>query len=167
LGNPTRFYLQPSSPAISHDGGNAYWNINALSTPAPDFDFGAWEFVKDVDGYLNFYFDLPKVINNTTPNAKIILRLLANATTGVSSFDVETRPRAEGETLDVALDSTMAIQDVPMPTTAFVEKEVTFTLPTSGNDHPVQSLDTLLCMIKHNGTKGEDTIAVNTLMKPP
>lgn len=163
MGNTTRLPIDLKTPAISQSAGNSYWNVIALTTPTPDFDMGVYEFLEDVDGGWFGEVDIPNTIG-ATPAAKIILQVMANATSGVASIDVETRPRADGETLDVALDSTMAIQDVTMPTTAYELKEVTFTLPTSGNDHPVVAKDKLLVRIKHNGTKTEDTLAVPLLL---
>lgn len=164
MGDTTRIPIDLRSPAISQSQGNSFWNVNPLTTPTPDFDLGVWEFVKDVDGDIYGIVVIPNTIG-ATPAAKIILTLMANATTGVASFDVEARPIAnDAESMDQALDSTIAIQDISMPATAYMTKEASFTLPTTGNGFPVVAKDILLVRIKHNGTKTEDTLAVNTLL---
>ena len=78
---------------------------------------------------------------------------------------VDARPIAnDAESLDQALDTTVANQDVSMPATAYNTKEVSFTLPTSGNGFPVAAKDLLLVRIEHEGADADDTLAVNTLL---
>jgi len=164
LADTVRIPIDLRNPGITGDGGNAFFNVIALTVATPDFDLGHWEFIKDVDGSVYGLVSIPPTIGGT-PAAKIILTLAANATTGVTSIDVETRPVAsDAQILDIALDSTIAIQDITMPTTAFHTKEASFTVPTSGNDHPVVAKDVFLIRILHNGVKAADTLAVNTLM---
>lgn len=165
MGDTVRIPIDLKNPSITDNAGNAFFNVTALTAATPDFDLGHWEFVKDVEGAIFGSVPVPKIIG-ATPAAKIILILAANATTGVTSMDVEARPiDNDDESLDQALDSTIAIQDVTMPTTAYKTKEVSFTLPTSGNGFPVVAEDILLVRIKHDGDKTEDTLAVNTLLK--
>jgi len=164
MADTTRIPIDLRMPDITGNAGNSFFNHTALTAATPDFDLGAWEYVKDVDGAVFGLVNIPNTIG-ATPAAKIILTLTANATTGISTFRVDARPIAnDAESLDQALDTTVANQDITMPSTAYDTKEVSFTLPTSGNGFPVVAKDRLLIRIEHEGADGDDTIAVNTLM---
>lgn len=164
MGDTTRFPIDIRSPDLTGNPGNSFFTNTPLTAATPDFDLGHWEFVKDVDGAVFGLVRIPNVIG-ATPAAKIILTLAANATTGVSTMRVDARPIAnDAESLDQALDTTVANQDVSMPATAYNTKEVSFTLPTSGNGFPVAAKDLLLVRIEHEGADADDTLAVNTLL---
>ena len=164
MGDTTRIPIDLRSPAISGNQGNSFYNVQALTTPTPDFDLGVYEFVKDVDGGWYGIVNIPNTIGGT-PAGKIILIIMANATSGVTTLRVDARPIAnDAESFDQALDTTIANQDITVPATAFMSKEVSFTLPTSGNGFPVVAKDQLLVRIEHEGADGDDTLAVNTLL---
>ncbi len=164
MADTTRIPIDLRSPAISHLQGNSFYNVHALTTATPDFDLGVYEFLKDVDGDWFGVVNIPNTIG-ATPAAKIILIILANATSGATTLRVDLRTVAnDGQTVDVAMDTTVANQDITVPGTAFMTKEVSFTVPTSGNDFPIVAKDQLMVRIEHEGADGDDTLAVNTLL---
>lgn len=164
MGNTTRFPIDLRTPGLTGNPGGSFWSPIALTAATPDFDLGVWQFVKDVAGGIFGLVNIPNTIGGT-PAAKIILTIAANATTGVSRLKIDARPIAnDAESVDQALDTTVAEQDITMPATAYLTKEVSFTLPTSGNGFPVVAKDRLLVRIFHDGTHTNDTLAVNTLL---
>lgn len=164
MADTTRFPIDLTTPGVATNAGNSFFNVTSLAAATPDFELGHWEFIVNVDGHVNGYVTIPNTIG-ATPAAKIILTVAANATTGVSSLRVDARPIAnDAESLDQALDTTVATQDVTMPTTAYHTKEVSFTLPTTGNGFPVAAKDVLLVRIEHAGADANDTLAAPTLL---
>jgi hypothetical protein len=96
-----------------------------------------------------------------SPNAKIILILIANATTGVTVMNVATKCVAEDdETVDVTLTDDSQTE-VTMPGTAYKTKKVTFTGGDLGN---IAANDQVIVRIAHLGTDPSDTLAVNTIL---
>lgn len=163
MATTTRFPIDLSLPG-SVNAGNSFFADQVLTAPTPDFDLGHWEFSKDVVGDVFGQISIPNTIG-ATPAAKIILTIAANAITGATSLRVDARPIAnDAESLDQALDTTIATQDITVPGTAYHTKEVSFTLPTTGNGFPVAAKDILLIRITHSGTDANDTLAVNTLL---
>jgi hypothetical protein len=150
-----RFPIQLKNPQVSSLAGNSFWTTTALTA----YDLGHWEFLKDVDGIVTGSVNIPNSLCST-PAAKIILQVLANATTGVTSLDVSTAAIADGESMNPASLTAETIQDVTVPGTAYLRKEVSFTLTNT----PVAA-DTLIVEILHDGDKAADTLAVNTLLE--
>lgn len=134
--------------------GDCFWKPQTLT---PNI-LGAWEFLIDVDASV---FGLVIVPPNlaASPAAKIILSTAYNATTLVSSWLVRTSAIADGESYDPATLTAIAAQDISIPGTVYLRKEVSFTLATQ----PVAN-DELIVEIEHNGAKTEDTAAVNSLL---
>ena len=91
--------------------------------------------------------------------AKVVLKVGANATTGVTTMGVATVPVADGETYNPAAYTSETDQDVTVPATAYFRKDVTFTLTPT-----VAAEDALLVRIRHNGTAVNDTLAVDTVL---
>lgn len=164
MADTTRRSIDIRLPGITGNPGNSTFGHNPLTAATPDFDLGCFEFIKDVEGDVFGVVAIPYTIG-ATPAAKIILTLAANATTGTTRMGVQSRVIAnDAESLNQALDTTVASQDVAMPATAFMNKEVSFTLPTSGNGFPVTAKYLLLVRIIHEGDHANDTLAVNTLL---
>ena len=112
-------------------------------------------FVKDVDGD---WWGKCRTPQDYVSTPKVVLSLCANAITGVTRMSVATSPMADAEQLDTAVTAETA-QDVTVPATAKVRKDVTFTLTPV-----VAAGDELLIRIRHEGTHVNDTLAVDTLM---
>lgn len=142
------------TPGMTSNAGNAFWTAASLTV----WDAGHWEFVKDVVGDVFGIVALPHVIN-ATPNAKIILQLAANATSGVTTMGVATKAVADGESLNPGSLTAESDTDVTVPGTAYLRKEVQVTLTET-----VAADDILIVRIRHNGTAGNDNLAVNTLL---
>jgi hypothetical protein len=140
------------NPRVSSLGGNCFWTVAGLT----DWDAGHWEFVKDVEGKLYGVVAVPANLHGT-PNAKIILLLAANATTGVTRMQVGTKDVAGGESLNPASLVDETAQDVTVPATARLREDVTFTLTNA----PAAN-DLLLVEVFHDGDHANDTLAVNT-----
>lgn len=137
---------------IPDSSGNAYAALVSTSNirelvPA---------FTKDVDGD---WWGIVRVPQDYASGGAIILRVAANDTNGtVSSWIVSTKARDTSATWDAALtDET--VQDATMSTTAYRPTDVSFTLSTT----PVAGGD-LVIRIRHNGTRSQDTLAVDSLL---
>ena len=163
MANPIRIpFARNLSPQQTANQGNVFPTISSLTAALPDFDLPHWQFLKDTTGSLFGYVSLPKTIG-AIPAAKIVLIIFSLATTGVTRMRVQARPiSSDAESLDKVLDTTIAAQDITVPATVNTTKEVTFTLPTTGNGFPVAAKDTLLVRIQHDGLDVNDTLAVDT-----
>ena len=112
-------------------------------------------FVKDVVGD---WWGIVRVPQDYGAAGTVVVSIAANATSGVTTMGLASNPVANAAGYDVALTAE-ADQDITVPGTAYFRKDVTFTLtPTiaAGND--------LIVRVRHNGTAGNDTLAVDTLM---
>jgi len=142
------------NPIASSLAGNSFFNVTGLTA----LDLAHWEFVKDVEGKIYGVVGVPTPLA-ATPNAKIILQLAANATTGVSTMQVSSKAVADAESFNPgSLDSETA-EDVTMPSTAYDRKEVSISLTNAP-----EADDILLVEIFHDGDAANDTLAVNTLL---
>jgi hypothetical protein len=116
-----------------------------------------WTFVKDVDGFIYWQVRVPDGLA-ATPNAKVVLEIVANATSGVTRLDVRSKNAADGAAMNAAL-TTETAQDITVPGTAYLRKKVSFTLtnaPAAG--------DLLYGAIAHDGAHANDTLAVDTIL---
>lgn len=144
------------NPRISSLGGNAFYTVLGLTA----WDAGAWSFVKDVEGRVYGVAPVPKNVS-AVPNARITLMLGANAAAGVTRMKVATKAIADGESLNPAALTAEASQDVAVPATARLRKDVTF--PAAGAlAEAIVADDLVLVEITHEGTHANDTLAVNT-----
>jgi hypothetical protein len=148
-----RVPIQLNTPQVSANAGNAFWTVLGQT----DWDFGHWEFVKDVKGKVYGTVTVPKNLAGT-PAAKIKLVIAANATTGVTRLNVGTKDVADGESLNPTLTDETA-QDITVPATAYLRKDVSFTLTNA----PAAD-DILIVEVFHEGDHANDTLAVNTLL---
>jgi hypothetical protein len=149
----TRVPIQLHTPRASSLAGNSFWSVLGLT----NYDLGHWEFLKDVEGYVYGSVIVPTNVA-ATPNAKVILLIAANATTGVTRLQVATAPPADGETVNASF-TTETAQDITVPGTAYLRKDVEFDLT---NDPAAEDL--LLVSVFHDGDHANDTLAVNTLL---
>jgi hypothetical protein len=148
-----RLPIQITTPQVSANAGNAFWTVLGQT----DWDFGHWEFVKDVKGKVYGTVTVPKNLAGT-PAAKVKLVVCANATSGVTRLNVATKDVADGESLNPTLTDETA-QDITVPGTAYLRKDVSFTLTNA----PAAD-DILIVEVFHEGDHANDTLAVNTLL---
>jgi len=112
-------------------------------------------FLKDVVGD---WWGICRIPSDYSSAGALKLSIAANATTGVTTMGVASRVVANVAVYDGALTSE-ADQDVAVPGTAYARVDATFTLtPTC-----VAGAD-LIYRVRHNGTAGNDTLAVDTLL---
>lgn len=151
-----RIPLEIRNPRGTTLPGNSYFSVEALT----NIDFGMWTFVKDVDGKIYAVVNAPPEMA-VTPNAKIIFIIAANATSGVTRLNQSSKCVAEdGETINVSLTADTA-QDITVPGTAYFTKKVSF---TGGDLTNVAANDVIFIELFHEGSHGNDTLAVNTLL---
>lgn len=113
-------------------------------------------FIKDVDGS---WWGIVRIPQDYSSAGTIILRIGANSTAGqVTSFIVASKVRDTAATWDSALTAE-TVQDLTLQTTAYQPSDLTFTLSTS----PAAGSD-LIVQIEHNGTRSQDTLAVDSIL---
>lgn len=140
------------TPASAVSAGNSFWSVGALT----NYDLGRWEFVKDVGGKIYGQVLVPSAISTTA--GSLILHIAANATTGVTRLSVATKAVADAESVNPTFTAETA-QDITVPGTAYLRKDVTFTLTEA-----LAGGDILLVQVYHEGAHGNDSLAVNTLL---
>lgn len=138
------------NPQVGANVGNCFPTVTALTA----WEELHWEFVKDVAGKL---YGIVKVPASGTTAAKIVLSILANATSGVTRLNVKWAGVADAASLNPASLTAITSQDITVPGTARLRKDVTFTLASQ----PAAN-DILIVEIEHEGAHANDTLAVNT-----
>jgi len=113
-------------------------------------------FTKDVDGS---WYGSVRVPQDYSSSGQIVLRILANATSGVTRLNVHTNAKTDAEGFDAAYTSETA-QDITVPATAYMAKDVTFTLTPT-----ISAGDTIQIRVQHDGAHANDTLAVDTLLE--
>jgi hypothetical protein len=142
---------------VSANAGNAFWTVLGLTA----WDAGHWQFVKDVNGKVYGLIRIP-IGMAWTPNAKIKLVVAANATSGVTRLSIghkAVETKTTPESLNPASLTAITAQDITVPGTAYLAKEVSFTVTET-----LAAEDELLVEIYHEGAHANDTLAVNTLL---
>lgn len=141
-----------TNPQAAANQGNSFYTVLGLT----DWDAGHWEFVKDVDGKI---YGLVRVPPSYMSGGVLRLAIAANATTGVTRLIVGTKAVADGESLNPATLTGETAQDITVPGTAYLRKDVTFTLTET-----LAVSDVLIVEVFHEGSHANDTLAVNTLL---
>jgi len=156
MATTVRVPIDLRAPGTTVNAGNAFWIVDGLTA----HDFGNWQFLQSALGSVFGVAHVPKNLA-VVPDAKIVLILMANSTSGnITSMQVLTAPIApDGEDFDPGSLTSITVQDVTMPTSAFETKEISFTLAAA----PVAD-DLLIVEVFHDGTKTEDTLAENTIL---
>ncbi len=142
------------TPRTTTLAGNAFWTVAALA----QWDWGHWEFVPDADGKIYCHVTIPETLA-AAPNPAVILRISANATSGVTRLSIRSFVAGDGESINPAAASwtQAASQDVTVPATARTLKDVVFTtLPT------LAARKILVVEVFHEGAHANDTLSVNT-----
>lgn len=138
--------------------GNTFWTPAALTA----WDGGHWELAKDVDGKVYGTVGVPMSLAGT-PNAKLVLAVAANATSGVTRLSAATKAVSDGGSLNPSSLTGETARDITVPGTAYLRTDVT--LPVSGSlAVTVAAGDLLIIEITHEGAHANDTLAVNTLL---
>lgn len=130
--------------------GNAYW----WPSPGTDHPIDLPTFRRDVDGT---FYGRAYVPDDYSADGAIVLSIAANATSGVTRLQVSYGLAADAENIDPTLTAITA-QDVTVPGTALLRKDVTFT--PSG----LAAGDLLVVKVDHVGSHGNDTLAAETLL---
>ena len=153
-----RLPLDLRNPRVTSLAGNSFFTVSGLTA----VDLGHWRFLNDVEGRVYGVVLIPPNLAGT-PNANIGLALFANATSGVTRFTVATKSVANNASLNPASLTAETAQDITVPATARLRKDVTF--PSSGSlGETLAASSVLLVEITHNGDHANDTLAVSTDM---
>jgi hypothetical protein len=140
--------IQLFTPDASGNGYPLLYNANPHRHLVPAF-------LRDVAGYWYGHIRVPQDYSSTPV---IILSIGANATAGVSRLAVSTYASADAESYDGTY-TTETAQDITVPGTAYLRKDVTFSL-TSG---PAVG-DDLMVRVDHEGAHANDTLAADTIL---
>jgi len=119
-----------------------------------NYDWGHWEFLKDVDGYI--YGRLRVEGARAAPS--VVISIAAAATSGVTRLALDYAKLSDGQTMDQGFSS-LAAQDITVPGTSQARKDVTFG-PLAAFAHG----DFLIVRVYHAGAHANDTLAVNTML---
>lgn len=140
-------YLTPDSTGSAYATLIAGTNIRGVF-PA---------YLKDVDSK---WWAKVRIPQDYSSSPVIILRIGANSTAGqVTSFIVASIVVNTGAGWDASALTAETVQDLTLQTTAYRPSDLTFTLsttPSAGDD--------LLVSIQHNGTRTQDTLAVDSIL---
>ena len=151
-----RFPIDLKNPQQGANPGNCFPAVSTLTA----WEEWHWQFLKDVKGKLYGTIDVPKNLA-TTPNAKIVLDLAANASSGVTRMQVSVKAIADGESKNPSSLTSELAQDITVPGTVRLRKLVTF--PASGSlSETIVGADLLIVEIYHEGDHTNDTLTVNT-----
>lgn len=143
-------FIDLRNPRVTSLAGNSFWTVAGLT----DWDFGHWEFVKDVDGKV---YGVGRCSGMTS--GTIHLLIAANATSGVTRLSIGHKAIADGDSINPGSLTDITAQDITVPGTAYLAKEVTFTITES-----LTNKDILIVEVFHEGAHANDTLAVNTLL---
>jgi hypothetical protein len=135
---------------MAANAGNVFPQVTALTA----WEEWHWEFIKDVDGKL---FGIVKMPSTAPTAAKIILSTIYNATTGVSRWSVSWASFADGISANPGSLTAITSQDITVPGTARLRKDITFTLGSQPGANEI-----LIVQIFHEGAHANDTVAVNS-----
>lgn len=138
------------NPQMASNAGNVFPNVTALTA----WEEWHWEFVKDVDGKL---FGLVRMPSTAPTAAKVVLSTIYNATSGVSRWSVSWASFADAASANPSSLTAITSQDITVPGTARLRKDITFTL----GSQPAAS-DLVIVQIFHEGAHANDTVAVNS-----
>lgn len=147
-----RVPVRLENPAFTANAGNSWFTAAALTA----YDAGYWEFKKDVKGKVYGKVFVP---HNYSSGGALKLQIAANATSGVTTLSVATKAVADAESLNPSSLTDETDQDITVPGTAYLRKEVSFTLSEA-----LAADDLLIVEIFHVGDATNDTLAVNTLL---
>jgi hypothetical protein len=137
---------------IPDSSGNAY----PLFYDANPHRFLVPAFLKDVAGYWYGHIRIPSDYASTP---KVIMSIGANATSGVSRLAVSSYRAADAASYDGTY-TTETAQDITVPGTAYLRKDVTFTITTAS----IAVGDDLMIRLDHEGAHANDTLAVDTIL---
>lgn len=137
--------------SLTTPGNNSLYTVVGLTA----WSAGHWEWNANVDGEIYGNVLVPAGVTSAT----LRLAIGANATTGVTRLSASYAPVADTETLNPASLTAVAAQDITVPGTAYLRKDVTFALTglTAG--------DLIIVKLTHEGAHANDSLAsANTLL---
>jgi len=138
------------NPRVSTLAGNSFFTVKAMT----NYDWGHWEFLKDVDGY-----SYGRVrVEGARAAPSVVISIAAAATAGVTRLALDYAKLSDGQTMDQGFSS-LAAQDITVPGTSQARKDVTFG-PLAAFAHG----DFLIVRVYHAGAHANDTLAVNTML---
>lgn len=137
------------NPRVASLAGNAFFTVEGLTA----YDAGRWEFVAELEGKIYGLVAVPKTLH-ATPNGKVVLVIAVNATSGATRLQVSTKAVANAESLNPASLTGETAQNVTVPATARLRKDVSFTLT-----EVLAADDVLLVEVFHDGDDAGDTLA--------
>lgn len=144
--------VQLSIPILGPDSsGNGYAALIATS----NIRQVVAAFLKDVVGD---WWGIVRVPQDYASAAAVVISIAANATSGVTTMGMATKPISNAAVYDAALTAESDV-DITVPGTTYTRKDQSYTLTPT-----VAAGDDLLVRIRHNGTAANDTLAVDTLM---
>lgn len=149
MSTSVRIPLDLNTPRISSLAGNCFWDVVALT----DHDLGVWTFVKDVDGKLYGSVRVPQNLRSGGSGSILLVTMSANTTASkVARWNIGAAAIADGETFNPGSLTDATSQDITMPTTAYLQKQITgFSLPT------IIAGDEVIVGLFHEGAHGNDT----------
>jgi hypothetical protein len=139
-------------PDASGNGRLVFYDASPHRFYVPGFDGD--------DNVAGYWYGHVRVPQDYASTPKIILALAANVTSGVARMAVSTYTAADAESYDGTY-TTETAQDITMPGTAYLRKDVTFSLTTSGG---LAAGDDLMVRIDHEGAHANDTLSVPDLL---
>jgi hypothetical protein len=113
-------------------------------------------FLKDVAGYWYGHVRIPQ---NYVSTPVIKISIGANATSGATRLAVSSYRAADAASYDGSY-TTETAQDITVPGTAYLRKDVTFSVTTAS----IAAGDDLMVRIDHEGAHANDTLAVDTIL---
>lgn len=156
MATTVRIPIELRNPRVTSLAGNSFFTVLGLTA----WDAGYWSFLQDVDGKAYGVVQVPHDLA-VTPNASVGLAIAANATTGVTRLQVSTKAIADAESLNPASLTAETAQDITVPATARLRKNVAF--PAAGSlTETVAADDLLVVELYHVGTHTNDTLAAAT-----
>ncbi|TAL13936.1 hypothetical protein EPN95_04585 [Patescibacteria group bacterium] len=147
-----RIPIDLKNPRVTSLAGNSFFTVIGLTA----WDAGHWEFVKDVDGKI-YGAAIVDLQGGAFSSAQVRLIQAWNATTGVSRMSMGYDSPADGASLNPASLTAIAAQDITVPATARLRKDVVFTGLTG-----LAQDDLVIFEFFHEGAHLNDTVAVNT-----
>lgn len=147
--NVKSFPVKLLNPRVTTLAGNAFFSVVGLTA----WDWGHWEFVRDVEGRIYGIVRLDGVVSAGN------LRLsLAASAAGVTRMGLKAHWTKDGISVNPAsLPTSYTSQDVTMAA-GYVQRDISFAI----NGLATYSL--LILEIIHEGTHVNDTLAANTLL---
>ena len=145
------------NPRFTSMAGAAWWTPVGRTA----HDLGRWEMLQSADAKIYGLVAIPKDVN-ATPAAAIVVALGTNTNAGVARVSLATAAIADGESMNPGALTAEASQDITVPGTALLRRDVRF--PTAGAlGLTVTADDLLIVEFFHEGAHANDTLTAANL----